>query len=45
MFKLLQNYFAFKFNIKKFFGFSEVGSIFSIGFIRQKAIKNSLQDN
>ena len=45
VFKLLQNYFAFKFNIKKFFGFSEVGSIFSIGFIRQKAIKNSLQDN
>ena len=44
IFKLIQNYFAFKLSIKKFFGFNEVGSIFSLGFIRQKKIKKLLKD-
>ena len=44
-FKLLQNYYALKLSIKFFFGFKEVGSIFSLGYTRQKKIKNFLKNN
>ena len=44
-FKLLQNYYALKLSIKFFFGFKEVGSIFSLGFTRQKKIKNFLKND
>lgn len=40
VFILKQNYFALKLNIKKLIGFKEVGSIFSLGYLRQKNIKN-----
>ena len=38
-----QNYIALKFSIKKFFGFKEVGSIFSLGYFRYKRIKEFLK--
>ena len=34
-----QNYTALKFSIKRLFGFKEVGSIFSLGYFRNKDIK------
>ena len=43
IFLFSQNYIALKFSIKKFFGFKEVGSIFSLGYFRYKRIKEFLK--
>ena len=43
IFLIKQNFLAFKFIIKRLFGFKEVGSIFSLGFFRIRKIKNFIK--
>ena len=44
IFIISQNYIAFKFLIKRAIGFKEVSSIFSLGFLRYRRIKNYFND-